>query len=44
MPKAYWIVHVTVHDEARYPEYLAAAIPVFEKYGAISSCAMAPMR
>jgi uncharacterized protein (DUF1330 family) len=34
MPKAYWIVHVTVHDQERYPEYLAAAMPVFEKYGA----------
>jgi uncharacterized protein (DUF1330 family) len=34
MPKAYWIVHVTVHDEARYPEYLAQAMPVFAKYGA----------
>ncbi|MCC8957041.1 DUF1330 domain-containing protein [Bradyrhizobium sp. Pear77] len=34
MPKAYWIVHVTVHDEARYPEYLAAALPVFARYGA----------
>ncbi|MCC8980443.1 DUF1330 domain-containing protein [Bradyrhizobium acaciae] len=34
MPKAYWIVHVTVHDEARYPEYLAAAMPVFARFGA----------
>ncbi|MGY3485926.1 uncharacterized protein (DUF1330 family) [Bradyrhizobium sp. USDA 4011] len=34
MPKAYRIVHVTVHDEARYPEYLAAAMPVFVRYGA----------
>ncbi len=34
MPKAYWIVHVTVHDDVRYREYLAAAMPVFEKYGA----------
>ena len=34
MPKAYWIVHVSVHDAERYPEYLTAAIPVFEKYGA----------
>ena len=33
MPKAYWIVHVSVHDAERYPEYLTAAIPVFEKYG-----------
>ena len=34
MPKAYWIVRVSVHDEARYPEYLAAAKPAFEKFGA----------
>ena len=34
MPKAYWIVHVSVHDPERYPEYLAVAIPVFEKFGA----------
>jgi uncharacterized protein (DUF1330 family) len=34
MPKAYWIVRVSVRDEARYPEYLAAAKPAFEKFGA----------
>jgi uncharacterized protein (DUF1330 family) len=34
MPKAYWIVRVSVRDEERYPEYLAAARPAFEKYGA----------
>jgi len=34
MPKAYWMVRVSVHDEGRYPEYLAAAKPVFEKFGA----------
>ena len=34
MPKAYWIVHVSVHDPEHYPEYLAVAIPVFEKFGA----------
>jgi uncharacterized protein (DUF1330 family) len=34
MPKAYWIVHVSVHDPQRYPEYLTAALPVFEKFGA----------
>jgi uncharacterized protein (DUF1330 family) len=34
MPKAYWIVHVSVHDSEHYPEYLTAAIPVFEKFGA----------
>ena len=34
MPKGYWIVRVTVDDEERYPEYLAAGAPVYEKYGA----------
>jgi uncharacterized protein (DUF1330 family) len=34
MPKAYWIVRVSVRDQARYPDYLAAARPAFEKYGA----------
>jgi uncharacterized protein (DUF1330 family) len=32
--KAYWIVRVSVRDEQRYPEYLAAAAPAFQKYGA----------
>jgi len=34
MPKAYWIVRVSVRDAQRYPEYLAAARPAFEKFGA----------
>lgn len=34
MPKGYWIVRVAVREAARYPEYLAAARPAFEKYGA----------
>jgi uncharacterized protein (DUF1330 family) len=34
MPKGYWIVRVSVRDEARYPDYLAAAKSAFEKYGA----------
>jgi uncharacterized protein (DUF1330 family) len=34
LPKAYWIVRVSVRDEPRYPEYLAAARPAFEKFGA----------
>ncbi len=34
MPKAYWIVRVSVHDEANYPSYLAAARPAFEAFGA----------
>jgi uncharacterized protein (DUF1330 family) len=34
MSKAYWIVRVSVRDEERYPEYLAAARAAFEKFGA----------
>ena len=34
MSKAYWIVRVSVRDEQRYPEYLAAAAPAFQKFGA----------
>jgi uncharacterized protein (DUF1330 family) len=34
MPKGYWVVRVSVNDRERYPEYLAAAKPAFEKYGA----------
>jgi uncharacterized protein (DUF1330 family)/uncharacterized protein YjiS (DUF1127 family) len=34
MSKAYWIVRVSVRDEAHYPEYLAAAKPAFDKFGA----------
>src|SRR5215469_12494425 len=34
MPKAYWIVRVSVRDQARYPDYLAAAKPAFEKFSA----------
>ena len=38
MPKAYWIVRVSVRDAQRYSEYLTAARPAFEKFGAILSC------
>jgi uncharacterized protein (DUF1330 family) len=34
MSKGYWIVRVSVHDQARYPDYLAAARVAFEKFGA----------
>jgi uncharacterized protein (DUF1330 family) len=34
MAKGYWIVRVSVRDEQRYPEYLVAAGPAFEKFGA----------
>jgi uncharacterized protein (DUF1330 family) len=32
--KAYWMVRVSVRDEQKYPEYLAAAGPAFQKFGA----------
>ena len=34
MAKGYWVARVTVTDEERYPEYLQAGAPVYEKYGA----------
>jgi uncharacterized protein (DUF1330 family) len=34
MPRAYWIVRVSVRQPERYPDYLAAARPAFEKFGA----------
>jgi len=34
MPKAYWIVRVSVRNQERYPDYLAAARPAFDKFGA----------
>lgn len=34
MSKAYWIMRVSVRDELRYAEYLAAAAPAFQKFGA----------
>lgn len=34
MPKGYWIVRVDIREPARYHEYLAAAQPAFDKYGA----------
>ena len=35
MPKGYWIAHVDVADPEGYKDYVAAAKPAFEKYGAI---------
>lgn len=32
--RGYWIVRVSVKDASRYPEYLGAARPAFEKFGA----------
>jgi uncharacterized protein (DUF1330 family) len=34
MPKGYWIARVDIRDAERYPDYVAAAKPAFEKYGA----------
>ena len=34
MAKGYWIVRVTVKDKEGYPDYLTAARPAFEKFGA----------
>ncbi len=34
MAKAYWIVRVSVHTPENYPDYVEAARPAFEKYGA----------
>jgi uncharacterized protein (DUF1330 family) len=34
LSKAYWIVRVSVRNKQKYPEYLAAAGPAFQKFGA----------
>lgn len=34
MAKGYWIARVDVRDAERYKDYIAAAKPAFEKYGA----------
>jgi uncharacterized protein (DUF1330 family) len=34
MPKGYWIGHVDVKNPERYPDYMNAAKPAYEKYGA----------
>ncbi|GAB4233312.1 MAG: DUF1330 domain-containing protein [Methyloligellaceae bacterium] len=34
MAKGYWIAHITIHAPERYPDYIAAARPAFEEYGA----------
>ena len=34
MPKGYWIAHVSVTEPEKYPDYIAAAKPAFEEYGA----------
>jgi len=35
MAKGYWIARVDVRDPERYKDYVAAAKPAFEKYGAV---------
>ncbi|MCX8995728.1 DUF1330 domain-containing protein [Rhizobiaceae bacterium BDR2-2] len=35
MAKGYWIARVDSHDAERYKDYVAAAKPAFEKYGAV---------
>jgi len=39
MPKGHWIVRVSVRDEQRYPEYLAAAGACVPEIGASFICA-----
>lgn len=34
MPKGYWIGHVDVTNPENYPNYMKAAQPAYEKYGA----------
>jgi uncharacterized protein (DUF1330 family) len=34
MPKAYWIARVDVSDPETYKQYVATAIPAFERFGA----------
>lgn len=34
MPKGYWIGHVDVTNADNYPDYMKAAQPAYEKYGA----------
>ncbi len=31
----FWMVHVTIKDEARYRDYIAAATPAFTRHGAV---------
>jgi len=34
MAKGYWIAHVDVHDPESYKDYVAAAKPAFDRFGA----------
>ncbi|OLP53445.1 hypothetical protein BJF92_01475 [Rhizobium rhizosphaerae] len=35
MAKGYWIARVDVRDPERYKDYMAAAKPAFERFGAV---------
>ena len=35
MPKGYWIARISVTNAETYPDYIAAAKPAFERYGAV---------
>ena len=35
MAKGYWIARVDVRDAERYKDYVSAAKPAFERYGAV---------
>ena len=34
MPKGYWIARIDVHDPETYKQYVEAARPAFERFGA----------
>lgn len=34
MAKGYWVGRMTVHDAERYKDYVAAATPAYQEYGA----------
>ncbi|MBS2028542.1 MAG: DUF1330 domain-containing protein [Deltaproteobacteria bacterium] len=34
MPKGYWVGRIDIRVPDRYPEYVSAAKPAFDKYGA----------
>lgn len=34
MAKGYWVARVSIKNAENYPDYVAAAKPAFEKYGA----------
>jgi len=34
MPKGYWVGRIDVHDSERYKDYIAAATPAYQEFGA----------